>query len=52
MFEKQQQKFMEELMKDPKKLQAEFADVVVEARERGVKVVKRGKRLRAWRWMG
>ncbi|MEX1061792.1 MAG: hypothetical protein WEC39_01630 [Patescibacteria group bacterium] len=45
MFEKQQEKFMEELMKDPKKLQAEFADVVVEARERGVKVVKRGEEI-------
>jgi len=32
-------------MKDPKKLQAEFADVVVEARERGVKVVKRGEEI-------
>ena len=45
MFEKQQQKFMEELMKDPKKLQAEFADVVVEARERGGPVVQRAETL-------
>jgi len=45
MFEKQQEKFMEQLLKDPKKLQEEFADIVVEAKEKGVKVVKRGEEI-------
>lgn len=36
---------MEQLLKDPKKLQEEFADVVVEAKEKGVRVVKRGEEI-------
>ena len=45
MFENQQKKMMEELLSDPKKLQAEFENVVVEAKEGAVKVVKRGEEI-------
>ena len=42
MFEKQQKKMLEQIMSDPKKLQAEVENIRVETSVGGVKVVMRG----------
>ncbi|NIT04580.1 hypothetical protein GTO10_06850 [Candidatus Saccharibacteria bacterium] len=45
MFEKQQKKMMEELLSDPKRLQKEFENIIVEAKVGDVKIVRRGEEI-------